>query len=229
MNNSLTTITVFGELGKFIGHSEWKFNVKSASEAIKALNTATKNKFNDYFIKNNKLNAKYRILINGKDFVCPEKEINEKNYELINKSELVMKKENLKTIEIVPVLESNDSSLFAIFAVIIGIVLIAFGVGLALLPAGATLLGLGSGSAALFIVGGLALLSAGIMALLSRPPSFSYNQGLSNETSQSYLFNGPQNTVGEGNPVPIGYGTLLVGSNVISAGYKIQEFQTTNN
>ena len=37
----------------------------------------------------------------------------------------------------------------------------------------------------------------------------------------SYLFNGPVNTVGEGGPVPIGYGKLLIGGNNVFANYDI--------
>ena len=37
----------------------------------------------------------------------------------------------------------------------------------------------------------------------------------------SYLFNGPTNTVGEGGPVPVGYGTLIVGGNNVFGNYDI--------
>jgi predicted phage tail protein len=36
---------------------------------------------------------------------------------------------------------------------------------------------------------------------------------------KSYLFDGPTNTAGEGGPIPIGYGRLLIGSKTISATY----------
>ena len=42
------------------------------------------------------------------------------------------------------------------------------------------------------------------------------------------LFAGPQNIVGEGGPVPVGYGRLVVGSQVISASYVIRDFNTEN-
>ncbi len=216
--NNLTKITVYGELGKFIGHDEWEFDIKSVAEGIRTLNLVTKNKFNEYFIKKNKLNAKYRILINGKDFISPYNEINEKNWECINQTELVMKKNNLETIDIVPIIESSSPHTLGIITTILGAVLIVVGVIL-------TIFGFGFVGIPL-IVAGLALLGAGVVSLLSRPPPYAFNQNLDNSVSQSYLFNGPTNTVGEGNPAPIGYGTVLVGSNVISAGYKVSEFQT---
>jgi predicted phage tail protein len=215
--NNLVTLNVWGDCADFIGYKKWELNVKSVQEALHALNTLTKNKFNEYFIKKNKLNAKYRILINGKDFTCPVNEINDKNLEMINQSELVMNKNNLQTIDIVPLIESAKNA-FGIITAILGAILIIVGI----FVVGFTPFGIG------LIIAGIGLLGAGIVSLLSKPPPFSYNQNLDNATSQSYLFNGPTNTVGEGNPVPIGYGTFLVGSNVISAGYKITEFQTYN-
>lgn len=218
---NLVKLNLFGDLGDFVGANEWEFDVKSVSEAIQAVNTVTKQKFNDYFIKNNKLNAKYRILINGEDFIAPELELNEKNWELINSSELVMKKNNLKTIDIVPIIESSGVKGGGIFATIVGALLIVVGAVIAIVGSFVGAEGVGG----MLIFAGLGILSAGVVALLSKPPVFDYSNQLDNASAQSYLFNGPQNTVGEGGPIPIGYGTLAVGSNVISAGYKITEFQ----
>ena len=38
---------------------------------------------------------------------------------------------------------------------------------------------------------------------------------------QSYLFNGPINVTNEGGPVPVGYGRLIVGSQVTYASYEV--------
>ena len=212
MNNNLVSIRLLGDLGKNVGE-KWNFNVESVQEAIHAINTMTGNKFTDYFVKNNKLSAKYRVLINGRDFQSPESEINEKNWEIIHKSELVMKKKNLKTIDIVPILESAGGS-GGIFAVILGVVLII--VGAILLP-----LGIG----AFLIVAGLGILAAGVAFMLAKPPSFGKFRDPDRAGGQSYLFGGPVNTIGEGGPVPVGYGRLIVGSQVISSSYKIVDYQ----
>jgi len=195
------------------------YNNKSVSEGIRALNTITRGKFNDYFIKKNKLGAKYRILINGRDFDCADREINEKNPEMINQSELIMKKSDLKTIDIVPLIESEGVKNLGIVTVILGALVIIAGI-ITSFYSGPT--------GTLIIMAGIGLVSGGVIALLSKPPAFNFAQNLDNSVSQSYLFNGPTNTVGEGNPVPVGYGTMIVGSNVISAGYKITEFQAQN-
>lgn len=41
----------------------------------------------------------------------------------------------------------------------------------------------------------------------------------------SYVFSGPVNTTAQGHPVPVGYGRLIVGSAVISAGISIEQVQ----
>jgi len=105
--SNLVKIRLFGDLGKSVGES-WDLSVDSVKEGISAINILTNNSFSDYFYKQNKLYAKYQILINGRDFYSPEKEINENNAYLVNQSELVMKKKDLKTIDIVPVIESAD-------------------------------------------------------------------------------------------------------------------------
>lgn len=68
----------------------------------------------------------------------------------------------------------------------------------------------------LFAVG-LAMTMGGVAQLLAPQP-----QGLSAvdrpENRPSYSFNGPVNTTVQGNPVPILYGEMIVGSSVISAG-----------
>ena len=58
---------------------------------------------------------------------------------------------------------------------------------------------------------GTALVLGGVSQLLFKPPTPPV-------TGKSYLFNGPVNTTAQGNPVPICYGRMRVGSQLISAG-----------
>ncbi len=68
-------------------------------------------------------------------------------------------------------------------------------------------------------MGGLGLIAAGIINLLSTPPKLEDFKGASRRGS--YLFEGPENTVGEGGPVPLVYGQLLVGSATVATTYNI--------
>ena len=42
------------------------------------------------------------------------------------------------------------------------------------------------------------------------------------QLANSYLFSGPVNVLNEGGPVPIGYGRLIVGSQVIMSAYGVK-------
>lgn len=64
------------------------------------------------------------------------------------------------------------------------------------------------------IVMALVQLGLGLANMSSDTPKADKNQ---NRTLESYSFNGPVNTVGQGAPVPVGYGRLKVGGHVISS------------
>lgn len=72
------------------------------------------------------------------------------------------------------------------------------------------------------IIAGIGLIAAGVMVLLSKPPKFDdfRESGGYAQKKASYLFDGPANTIREGGPVPVGYGRLLVGSQVIQTDYR---------
>ncbi|MEN5159681.1 tail assembly protein [Achromobacter spanius] len=82
------------------------------------------------------------------------------------------------------------------------------------------------GAAAAFSAGGWAgttavlgasLMLGGIVQMLS-PQQRGLSAADSPENGASYNFNGPVNTSAQGNPVPLLYGRMIVGSSVISAG-----------
>jgi predicted phage tail protein len=83
--------------------------------------------------------------------------------------------------------------------------------GAALLGLGLTGVGLLGFSAATVALTGGVLLLGGIMSLFNRPKDDK------DEKKATLAFNGPVNTVGAGGVVPVVYGELIVGSQVISA------------
>ena len=92
-------------------------------------------------------------------------------------------------------------------------------------------LGMGMGTVSLstaITIGqlGLGLLMSGISALLFAPPKQEVQNATEN-TPNTY-FNGSVNTIAQGNPVSIGYGRLLIGSAVISAGITIGKTAIVN-
>ena len=66
---------------------------------------------------------------------------------------------------------------------------------------------------------GASMVVGGIAQMLIRPPS----PGTPANNQPSYCFNGPVNTATQGNPVPICYGTMIVGSQVVSAGLSVEQ------
>ena len=198
---NLVNIKLHGHLGAKIG-GNWDLAVKSVGEAVHAINCLT-GKLYKYLAEKDKEGANYRVLINGRDFKYNEKPSID-NLESIKTSELAMRSSLLKTIDIVPVIEGSDD----VLAIVLGVVLIAVGI---FVP------GLGVFGAAL-IIGGIGLIAAGIINLLSSPPQFEDFRG---GGKQSYLFNGPINVTNEGGPVPVGYGRLIVGSQVTYAAYEV--------
>jgi len=73
---------------------------------------------------------------------------------------------------------------------------------------------------------GIALTLGGISQLVLGTPSADSTDRPENKPS--YLFNGPVNTVSQGNPVPVCFGMMLVGSQVISAGIRTVDLLSGN-
>lgn len=68
---------------------------------------------------------------------------------------------------------------------------------------------------------GLAMIAGGVAQAMADTPVVAPQEDPANQPS--YVFNGPVNTTAQGNPVPICYGKMLVGSQVISAGLSVEQ------
>ncbi|RTK99172.1 MAG: tail assembly protein [Proteobacteria bacterium] len=208
----MVKIKFHGFLGNSI-KSEWKLAVKSVSEAFHAINQLTNNKLNKLFYKHK--NSGFHVLVNGRKLER-NAEWNVNNPDIIDKvkeSEFNFRFSNLDTIDILPVIEFAGSDFLT---VLLGALLIVVGV---LVTIGT--LGGGALLGAALIIGGIGVLAAGTINLLSKPPKSEDFREIQNGGKSSYLFSGPQNVINEGGPVPVGYGRLIIGSQVISASYKI--------
>lgn len=210
---NIVKVKLHGILGLSVG-KDWNISVNSVGEAMRAIEILSKRKLFKFLSHNDKKGIKYKVLINGRNFES-EEELDIKKPSTILNSELAMNFKNLETIDIVPILEGSNAS---IGSIILGVVLIVVGIVLIIGSAGA-----GSPLGAALIIGGLGLIGAGVINLLTSPPKFDDFRQIANSGGKvSYLFNGPENVTREGGPVPVGYGRLLVGSHVISASYDIK-------
>ena len=202
-------ITLHGVLAEQVGKSQWNLMARNVREAISGVQTNCKNLYSS-LIKNDKKKIKYRVLINGDDFFIEEGK-SPNTREGLRSSQLCLEKiSNLKSIDIVPVVE-GASDWFDWLTVVIGFALIFVG--------GAGILaGYGWGSLyGMAVIAGVGLVAAGVANLLTDDPEFDDFREIEGGGRAPYTFSGPQNVVREGGPVFIGYGRLLVGSQVIQA------------
>lgn len=210
----MTKVNFHGRLGKVFG-KEWNLDICSVGEGIHAINIFTNRKLYPWLLEQDKKGIRYKVLINKKPFKT-DVDLNKINN--VFDTELICKYDNLEEIDIVPVIEGAGDDILGIFTLVLGVLLIATGI---FSPFG---IGLSAGLKAGLIIGGAALLAGGISSLLASPPKFEDFREIEKKSGrQSYLFSGPQNITQEGGPVPIGYGRLIVGSQVIASSYVISD------
>lgn len=192
------TVLLYGFLGKKFGKVH-KYAVKTPAEAIKALCMTIKG-FKESVIKG----GSYKVCVGGKEYR--------------SKDQLDHPMSIDSTLRIIPVVGGSGGGNNSGWAmIIIGIILVVATWGVY----GYDVIA-GGGSMAFYA--GVALIASGVATLMMVPPTqqapASYDTV---ERRASKIFNGAQNTAAQGNPVPICYGKLLVGSQVISAGLSVDQ------
>lgn len=190
----MMTVLLYGELRRLFGR-RFVLAVRSPAEAIRALSVQLKG-FQHYFFEHGadafKVIGHHRSNVIDKGIEYGEENLNHP--------------QSSGTLKIVPVLQGASAAgrivAGAVLAVV-GLVAIAYGQawGTYLIQAGA----------------GLAL--GGVAELIARRFAPSPHAQERPENKPSYAFNGAINTMGQGGPVAVGYGRLMIGSQVISVGF----------
>lgn len=213
----MRTIRLYGHLGKKFGRIH-KFDVKTPAEAIRALK-ANYPGFEQYVIEHNL--PGYKITTGGENRSEPE----------------MLQYPANKDIKIIPVIQGSGGNWGM---VIIGVVMIAAAVampyaaaaiaqsGSFFAAAGGSITAAASAASTLTTVAGMAstalmavgtaLTLSGVSSLLFSPSTPGVVQNNSADQISSTHFNGAINLAQQGNPVPIAYGRVRVGSQVVSAG-----------
>lgn len=198
-------IILSGELGKKFGKVH-EFVVSTPAEAVRAL-CANFKEFESWLIRSSEAGVGYKLIIDKEKITDADR----------------IKDPFSQTFRIVPVISGAKSG---IGGIILGAVIIATAFatgGMSLAASGIVYSGIGwqiAGSIAFSMVMG------GISQILSPQPKASSPQEAP-ENLPSYAFNGPVNTTAQGQCVPVGYGRLIVGSAVISAGVTSDEYGGT--
>ncbi len=196
----MSIVKLHGKLGRFVGKDEWKLNVSSVGEAMHAVNSQSNDSIRKFFLKRENMYSGYDVLINN---------VKTNPSENVKFNDLTIIRDDIERIDIIPVLEGS-----------------AFGSWAGILMGGVGLFYSNSPSAALTSI---MLMVMGVSNLLSEPPKLPEQKAIANPSidptklANSYLFNGPVNTINEGGPVPLGYGRLIIGSQVIMASHSIRK------
>ena len=189
-------IQLLGELGKKFGKS-FNFDVRNPAEAVKAL-CANFPEFKQHLVDSEKRGITYKVLV-GKEAQSVD--------DLHNPA-------GKQSIKFVPILQGAGGN--GVLNVILGAVLIA---------ASFVAPFVGAGAASPYLLNaGIAMTIGGVVQMLTPMPNM--NPDISNnrpDNKPSYAFNGAVNTTAQGYPVPVGYGRMIVGSAVISAGIVAEE------
>jgi predicted phage tail protein len=212
-----TKIILHGKLAKLFGREFEFFNIKKPIDAISAINSRNKN-FSQTIKDYQKLGQFYELILDDEPVEA---------FSLENKN-----KESIKVIEIVPAIVGCDD-VGAFFAIAIGVFLtaVSFGAfgpvafGFTMTAAGGGLTAVGAFTMAL----GLGLVMAGITFLLTPMPEPDNREIESSIKSDSFLFQGANNIASQGQPVPLAYGRMRVGSQVISSTIRNSDIESQEN
>lgn len=197
----MITVILLGELGRRFGRRH-RMAIASPAEAVRAL-AANFPAFEGELLTAHERGVGYRVLA-GRDALSAE--------QLHDPS-------GQQSITIAPVLTGAGGS--GLGQVLLGAVIIAVAWWN---PMGWAAAGAFLSQATLYAVG-TSMILGGVAQMLAPTPRSNIADNERPDNKPSYAFNGPVNTTAQGQPVPIGYGRLMVGSVVVSAGIDVVQVE----
>jgi len=192
-----------GAMAKHFGR-HWHLKVRNTKQAIDLIE-ANRPGFKAWIKRNMNTYDKYHIQITNKQ--GHKWSMDETEYQMMGESD------NISRIRITPVPRGSGGSGFGRFQTLVGAAMVVVGAFASVVTGGA--------STAL-VAGGLSLMMGGISMLLS--PQAANSSVRQADNTESFYFDGPQNTTNQGNPVQLIYGEeVLVGSQVVSSSITIDQ------
>jgi predicted phage tail protein len=194
----LREVRLYGEMGRRFGRVH-QFDIATPAEALRALRANCGRPFQRYLFEMR--DAPFHVLVNDEPADM----------------HAMARMSGPGPIRIIPVIAGGKSDVLMIVAGVALLILagpVGGAIGAAIGFGGATITGVISAV-------GLSLVLTGVSGLLFRPPDLKQKE--SPENTPSYSFDGAVNTAGQGNPVPVGYGRMRVGSQVFSMGLFVED------
>lgn len=200
---SAVEVVLEGILGKKFG-ATWSLHVSSPSEALRIIDINSPGLTN-WIRDNAKVYEKYRV----------ECEYENGSKELLSEETYLAERRNLKRITFSVAIDGAGGD-NGIIQTVIGAILIVVGVVINVYTGGT------AGNP--FISAGIGLMIGGVIQMLTPQPKLDSDQdgGGRGRRASSY-FDSPGNTTRQGNPVPLCYGRILAGSQVVSADLSIEQ------
>jgi len=199
----LRTVRLYGVLGSKFGRTfRLVLDSNAPSEAIAALSSQLKG-FREFLLSAKDRGLGFSVFVGKRNL----------------KEEQLHEPSGNDDIRIAPILLGSKSG--GVFNIILGAVLVIVGAIGAYTPWGEALGGGVWGSYLMSM--GVSMIAGGVVQLLSPQPK-APKSGDRPDNQPSYIFNGAVNTQAQGNPVPVLYGRLIVGSAVVSAGIHAEDY-----
>lgn len=193
---TMKEIVLYGELAQRFGKRH-RYAVKTAAEAIRALRANLKG-FEQFMCSAHQNGMGFKLFVGGT--------------KINDYPEIHNPAGRAPVIRLVPVIAGSKDG---ILGILLGVALVGAAVLAAPFTAGTSLAFIPSALGSL----GIAMAIGGVSQLLSSPPEAKAFK----EQKGSHFFSGPINTSIQGKAVPVGYGRLIIGSAVISAGIETYE------
>ena len=201
--SELVHVQLGGALANRFGR-HWHLRASNAAQAINLID-ANKPGLNAWIRRNAKVYDRYHIQITTKSGATWS----------VDETEYMMKGagEDVEKIRITPIPKGRGGKT-------LGYVQVAMGAAMVVIGAFTTIFTAGTSSA--LVVAGMSMMMGGLAQILS--PQAKNPEVRQADNSDSFYFDGPQNTTNQGNPVQLNYGEeILVGSQIASSSITIDQ------